>query len=111
MTSISISKAAARKISKHRDYLSSTMVDKRGGIVPSLVWSHRTYSTLKNGEVIEHGSRFYLSSVKLDEADQYVVVTLEDGSLVAIRPVQKFNTGIHRIGIVDDRFTLHSRDL
>ena len=110
MTSILISKPAAHKISKHREYLSSTMGDNRDATIPSLVWSHRTYSTLKNGEVIEHGPRLYLSSVKLEEADQYVVVTLEDGGLVAIRPVEKFSTGIHEIGLVDDRFTLHSGD-
>src|SRR4029077_16320240 len=97
---IRISRMAMHKIMKDHEYrVLLGKVDDEELSLPLLHFSHRHYTTLHNGKVIEHGPIFVLSSVGVRDLDQCTIVELANGRRIALRPSEIFDTGIHRIGL------------
>ena len=111
MATISFSESALEKIEKHSKYIGARNEHDDDSLIPMLVWSHRMYS-IRNGETIELGPLLYLSAVRLDDIskEQCLVIKLLGENLLAIRPKEKFISGVHQIGLVDGKFTLHTRE-
>jgi hypothetical protein len=76
VSNISISKRAKEKILKDRDSQSALLGKS---LVPCLNNYSRSYSTLNDGRMIEHGPGFFLSFIEQSEAsdDQYLSIDLE----------------------------------
>jgi hypothetical protein len=72
-----------------------------------LVWSDRRYS-VKDGETLELGPILYLSAVRLEEItkEQCLIIELENDKILAIRPAEKFRSGVYQIGLVEGKLTL-----
>lgn len=106
MSNISISNAALDKIVE--DTNSQTASGPRP--IPRLLYYHRSYSTLNDGRIIEHGSGLTLSFVEPGEAknDYYVPLYLDGGVILLIGPSAFFAAGRHEIDWVDRKFTLTS---
>ena len=108
MASIYISLDAVRKIMERMDFVSSDSENAKVSQIPLLVWSHRTYSTPSADVTIEHGPLLYLTTIKPGGINECVVVTLNNGATLGLRPKEKFSTGVHEIGLAEGRFTLRS---
>jgi hypothetical protein len=107
VASISISKRATEKILKDR-YRQSTLLGK--SLVPCLNYYHRSYSTLNDGRIIEHGPGFFLSFIEQSEARpyHYLTVDLGSGCTLLLAPSTFFQAGAHFIDWADRKFKLKS---
>jgi hypothetical protein len=107
MSSILISKRATGKILKDWDTHSKLW---GRSVIPCLQYYHRSYSTLNEGRIVEHGSRLILSFIEQSEASQYQYLTVGLGSdcTILVGPSTFFQTGVHSIDWVDKRFNLTS---
>jgi hypothetical protein len=105
VASISISKRATEKILKERDR-QSTFLGK--SLVPCLNYYTRSYSTLNDGRIIEHGPGFFLSFIEPSEArdDQYLSIDLGGNCTLVIGPATYLQDGVHSIDWIDWKFTL-----
>jgi hypothetical protein len=102
VSSISISKRATEKLLKDSDYRSKL----RGvPLVPCLAYYQRSYSTLNDGRIIEHGPGLILSFIEQSEAGQYQYPTVDLGSgcTLLLAPSTFFQSGTHFIDLVDDQ--------
>jgi hypothetical protein len=102
MSNISISKRAAEKILKDWDH--------RLSLAPCLAYYQRSYSTLNDGRVIEHGPGLILSFIEQSEAGQYHYLSFDLGSgcTLLLAPSTFFQSGTHTIHWVDQKFKLDS---
>ncbi len=107
MSSISISKTASEKILKDREVHSQLL----GRIVtPYLLYYHRSYSTLNEGRIIEHGSGLTLTFIDhYDQSDDhYLSIDLGSNCTLVVGPSTFFQAGAHFIDWVDQKFKLTS---
>jgi hypothetical protein len=104
---ISISKRAMEKILKDLDDRSKL---SRIALVPCLAYFRRSYSTLNDGRIIEHGPGLILSFIEQSEARQYnyLTVDLGGGCTLLLAPSTFFQAGAHFIDWVDQKFKLDS---
>jgi len=107
MPNVSISEKATEKILKDREthsILSGTP------LIPRLTYYYRSYSTLTDGRIIEHGPGFTLSFIEQSEAGQYQHLTIDLGSGCALllAPSTFFQAGAHFIDWADQKFKLDS---
>jgi hypothetical protein len=107
VSSISISNRAADKILKDLDNRSKLLGIE---LVPCLAYYQRSYSTLDDGRIIEHGPGLILSFIERSEARQYHYLTVELGSgcTLLLAPSTFFQAGAHFIDWVDQKFKLDS---
>ncbi|SEC69460.1 hypothetical protein SAMN05444161_1646 [Rhizobiales bacterium GAS191] len=106
MPQIFISDDAIAKIKKHHEYV--TLLNEADDMrfkIPLLWFAFRTYSTLKSGEIIEHGPIFTLRSINISEAGEHILIQLKDGFRMALRPAETFSGGVHRIGVKNGMLT------
>jgi hypothetical protein len=103
VSSISISQRATEKILKDRDIHSQL----GRPVIPYLLHYQRSYSTLNDGRIIEHGPGFFLSFIEQSEAsdDQYLSIDLGSNRTLVIGPATCFQDGVHSIDWVDWKFT------
>lgn len=106
MSSISISKSATEKILNDRDIHSQL----GRPVVPYLLHYQRSYSTLNDGRIIEHGSGLALSFIDHYDPsdDQYLYIDLGSNCTVVVGPSTFFQAGAHYIDWVDRKFKLTS---
>jgi hypothetical protein len=79
-------------------------------LIPRLTYYYRSYSTLNDGRIIEHGPGFTLSFIEQSEARQYqyLTVDLDGGCMLLVGPSTFFQAGEHFIDWVDQKFMLDS---
>ena len=109
MPSIKISEKATEKILKDGETY-ATLSGKP--LIPRLTYYYRSYSTLNDGRIVEHGSGFILSFIEQSEARQYhdLTVDLRSGSTLLLAPSTFFQTGAHFIDWVDRKFKTNVPD-
>jgi hypothetical protein len=107
MPSIRISENATEKILKDRE-THSTLSGK--SLIPRLTYYCRSYSTLNDGRIIEHGPGFILSFIEQSEAAQYhdLTVGVGSGCTLLLAPSTFFQAGAHFIDWADQKFKLDS---
>jgi hypothetical protein len=107
MPSITISEKATEKILKDRENHLNLLGKP---LIPRLTYYSRSYSTLNDGRIIEHGSGLTLSFIDRSEAGQYDYLTVDLGSgcTLLLAPSTFFQTGTHSIDWADQKFKLDS---
>jgi hypothetical protein len=75
-----------------------------------LAYYQRSYSTLNDGRVIEHGLSLIVSFIEQSEASQhqYLTVDLGSGCTLLLAPSTFFQAGTHFIDWVGQKFKLDS---
>jgi len=75
-----------------------------------MLYCQRSYSTLNDGTIIEHGSGFTLSFIERFEVNKYETVPIDLGSdcTLMVGPSTFFQDGVHSIDWVDRKFKLNS---
>ena len=108
MYSIYISDAAINRIRYEKSCLdNNSAID----LVPCINYYRRSYSTLRDGQIIEHGDGIVLSFIDKDCAldDQYMCITIDGGEIIAVSPSDHFKCGRHSIGWNNGKFKLGSQ--
>jgi hypothetical protein len=79
-------------------------------VISCLQYYHRSYSTLNDGYIIEHGSGLALSFIAHHEARdyQYLSIDLSSDCTLLLGPLTFFQDGVHSIDWVDRKFKLTS---
>jgi hypothetical protein len=107
VSSVSISKRATEKILQGQRH-SLDLVGKPP--IPRLTYYYRSYSTLNDGRIVEHGPGFILSFIEQSEARpyHYLTVDLGSGCTLLLAPSTFFQAGAHFIDWADRKFKLKS---
>jgi hypothetical protein len=79
-------------------------------VIPYLLYCQRSYSTLNDGRIIEHGSGLTLSFIEHYDANdgQYLSIDLSSDCTLLLAPLTFFQAGAHSIDWVDQKFKLTS---
>ena len=110
MPDVFVTPAAAEKILRDKEIF----VNLRGpNVVPRLDYYVRSYSTFKDGQIVEHGDGLVLSFVdpsgEMHHQD-YVRIEIEGGVAVLLGPADHFRKGLHSIDWRDRTFKLTTSD-
>jgi hypothetical protein len=110
MPSITICQSAIEKITKELKFRQAHEI-RPGDAVPLLYYYQRSYSTLKDGTVIEHGDGFGLhfvdpADLDVSEGMVYLTIPVGDGTHVTVGGPKDIMSGRFRIGWAKNKFSL-----
>ncbi len=113
MPQITISKSAIEKISNDQKFRQSRE-DNASREVPLLYYYRRSYSTSKDGTVIEHGDGFTLSFVNQEEIAEtkdiaYEAVAVAGGVNIFVGGPRSLLSRSLNVGLSNAKFTLESQ--